>query len=144
MHCDEPENERSAACRPGSDRLRRDLRPLILEAAETASVYRYLLGLYPARFRDQVQSLYDGEMETIACLKGLMLLCADQPEKIRFPRSREGTLRALLELCYHRTRQAEEAYGARVVHPKHGTVFGILEAWARQRCGILAGLLGKL
>ena len=123
---------------------REALRPMMLACAETAAIYQYLLDLYPGKCRDRLQKLFEGEMETVACLKGVAVLWGQTPGKMRFPPAPREPSRKLLERAYYSTGRAAGAYADRSGEPEVGRIFGSLAARAEDRCLILAEILGRM
>ena len=116
-----------------------DLRSMLQACAETAAAYQYLLNLYPGKYRDQLRELFRGEMETVACLRGMALLAGEAPGKLKFPAAPRASVRSILERAYHATAGEAEAYGSRP-----GKVYGALAKRAEERCVVICQILGRL
>ena len=121
-----------------------ELRPMQQASVETAAIYQYLLNLYPGKCRDRIQQLFEGEMETVACLKGVAVLWGQSPGKMRFPPAPREPSRKLLEKAYYCTGRAAGNYGARAGEPEVGRIFQKLGEQAENRCLILAEILGRI
>ena len=121
-----------------------DLRPLLREAMEQAGAYRYLTTALIGKTRERAMLLYQGQMETIACLRGIGLLSGRGEELLKlWQPTREPVVR-LLEKCYHRSRRSMTEYMARSAGSEFGVVFRRLADREAEHCAILAGLLGRI
>lgn len=122
---------------------REDLGPMLQEAMELAGAYRYLTGSLTGRSREQAQRLYEGEMEVIACLKGIGILSGRPEEVLKLWQPTKGPGKKLLEKCYHRSRRCMTEYMARSAEGEFGVVFRALADREGEHCAIIAGLLGR-
>ncbi|MDD5863766.1 MAG: hypothetical protein PUD80_03895 [Firmicutes bacterium] len=120
---------------------RRDLRALELEALEAAAVYRSLSGVFTGRSREQVRQLYDGQMETVVCLRGIGRLSGGVGKAAQISAPEEPVGKAL-EKRFHCARRAMTEYTARTVDGEFGAVFQHLADLSRRECVLLAELLG--
>ena len=125
-----------------AEQPRGDLRALLLAAMEAAAVYRKLAGGASGRNREKLRRLYDGQMETAACLRGIGRLSgAGDARAVNISTPAEPIGKAL-EKRYHCTRRALTEYTARTVDGEFGAVFQRLADIQREQCVLLAELLG--
>ena len=122
---------------------RSDLRQLQFAAMELAGVYRHLAGTLTGKPREKARLLYEEEMETAACLKGLSILSGRKDDLLTIWTPSKEPKQKLLEKCYHQTRRCMVDYTARSAEPEFGCVFHRLAEKAGNRCAILAQLLGS-
>lgn len=128
----------------GPEMERMDLRPMMLEALETAETYRRLMAKAAGREKEILRRLYEGEMANISCLKGMSALSGTPVEKLKpLPGSKEPGRKGL-ERCYHRSRRALTEYTARSAESEFGVVFHRMAERERDLCGMVAELLGGL
>ena len=123
---------------------RSDLRQLQLAAMELAGIYRHLAGDLTGRQRELVRGLYEAEMETAQCLKGLSILSGRREDVLTIWTPAKEPARKLLERCYHQTRRCMVDYTARSAEPELGPVFQHLAHRAATRCALIAQLLGNI
>ena len=124
------------------DRGAPELGPLVGWSAESAAVYRQLLG-NSTKHRELLRKLYEGEQATLACLRGIGVLSGGREAASPLPPVREPAERALIK-CYHRTRRAMVEYTARSAGTEFGGLFRSLADRAQAQCLLLAQLLGSL
>lgn len=123
---------------------RGDLRALELAALEAAAVYRKLAGTFTGKTREKIRRLYDGQMETAVCLKGIGRLSGGgSGKKANVSAPDEPAFKAL-EKQYHCARRAMTEYTARTVDGEYGAVFQRMADIQREACWVLAELLGEL
>ena len=122
---------------------REDLEPMLQEAMELAGTYRYLTGTFTGKAREQARRLYEGQLEIIACLKGIGILSGRPEEVLKLWQPTKGSGKQLLERCYHRSRRCMAEYMARSAQGEFGVVFRALADREGEHCAIIAGLLGR-
>lgn len=120
------------------------LRGLLLAAGELAGNYRYLMGTLNGRSRELARALYEGQLEIVACLKGISVLSHQGEEALTLWTPEKSPAKKLLESCYHRTRRCMVDYSARSAEPEFGTVFLRLAELAGRSCILITRLLGTL
>ena len=123
---------------------REQLRPIWRARAENAAAYQYLLNLYPGKFRESLRRLYEGELETVACLRGLAQLAGEPVGKLRFPPAPRESMGRLLHRAFHATAGVEEACRTRAGEPETGKVYAQLAGQAGERCLVICQILGRL
>ena len=122
---------------------REELRAMLAACTEAAAGYEYLLNLYPGKYRDQLRELFRGEMEAVACLRGMALLAGETPGKQKFPPAPRGeSTRRILERAYRLTAAAADRYEAR--SGQNGRLFAALAKQAEERCVLICQILGRL
>lgn len=126
--------------RPGDS----DMRPLLLMAWESASVYRHLLGVLSGKQRERMKKLQEQAMRSVESLKGIRAISglpggALQP----LPIPKEPA-RRLLEKSFHRCRRLMTEYTARMPDPEYGIVYQGLADREREAGLVLAELIGSL
>ena len=119
-----------------------DLRGLQLSVMELMAIYRHLYGEALAKSRDRIRSLFRGERENLACLRGMCRLSGGAEGKEKTMTVPKLAAEKLLQLCYHKTRQAMAEYTARSVDPEFGEVFRQMAQREGEHCAILVQLLG--
>lgn len=122
---------------------RQELRQLRMAAAELASAYRYLTGIMTGKERTRAAALYQEQLETAACLKGIGILSGQGEEVLKLWKPSKEPARKMLEKCYHRSRRCMVEYMARSAEGEFGTVFRHLADREGAHCTILAGMLGR-
>jgi len=126
------------------EQVRSDLRQLQLAAMELAGIYRHLAGNLTGKPRELAKDLYEEEMETARCLKGLSILSGRKEDVLTIWTPSKEPARKLLEKCYHQTRRCRVDYTARSAEPELGCVFHVLAEKAGNRCCRIARLLGSI
>ena len=122
---------------------RGDLRALLLAAMEAAAIYRKLIGSTSGKKRETLHRLYEGQMETAACLRGIGRLSgAADTKAVNVPAPGDPAGKAL-EKQYHTARRTMAEYTARTVDGEFGAVYQHLADIQREQCVLLTRLLGS-
>ena len=123
---------------------RSDLRQMQLQSLELAGIYRYLAQHRTGKQQERARELYEAEMGTALCLKGLGILSGRQEDVLTPWHPIKAPGRKLLEKCYHQTRRCMVDYAARSAEPEFGCVFHTLAQQAEDRCTRITQLLGSI
>lgn len=118
------------------------LHSLLNAALEQAGAYRQLAAVLSGKAKDQAKALYDGQIQTIRCLKGIGLLSGGTEEVLKLWSPARESSRKLLEKCYHRSRRAMVAYMSLAAEPEFGAVYRSLADREGQHCAMIAEILG--
>ena len=121
-----------------------DIRPLLLAAAESAAVYRHLMGLLTGKSRERIKTLYRGAWRSLEALKGIQLMSGHPAGNLRTPPIPRELPRRLLEKSFHRALGQMTEYTARTLDPEFGVIWQGLADRERETVMILAELIGGM
>lgn len=119
-----------------------DLRKLLMAAMEQAAGYRSLMGVLTGRSKERAKGLYEGQLSTISCLKGIGVLSGKGEEVLKIWDPAREPVKKLLEKSYHRSRRAMIEYTSRSADTEFGVVFQRLAEREGKQCTLIAELLG--
>lgn len=119
-----------------------DLRRLLMAAMEQAAGYRSLAAVLTGRRKERAKALYEGQMATISCLKGIGILSGKGEEVLKIWDPAKEPVRKVLEKSYHRSRRAMIEYTSRSADAEFGAVFQRLAEREGKHCALIAELLG--
>ncbi len=120
------------------------LHQLLLSAAETAALYQALAGLLTGNPKEQARQLWEGQQETVFCLRGLLRLGKFSGDGVRSPKLPAMPAGKLLAQCYRRAKEALAEYAARSIDSEFGPVFRSLAQREERNCALIAGILGQI
>jgi len=123
---------------------RGDLRPLLLMAWESASVYRHLLGLLSGKQRERMKNLQEQAMRSVDSLKGIQSMYGQSAGNLRAQPVPKESARRMLEKSFHRCGRLMTEYTARALDPEYGVVYQGLADREREAGMILAELIGSM
>ena len=126
--------------RPGDS----DIRPLLLMAWESASVYRHLLGLLSGKQRERMKNLQEQAMRSVDSLKGIQSMYGQSAGNLRAQPVPKESARRMLEKSFHRCGRLMTEYTARALDPEYGVVYQGLADREREAGMILAELIGSM
>ena len=121
-----------------------NIRPLLLMAWESASVYRHLLGILPGKQRERMKKLQEQAMRSVESLKGIQTMSGQPAGYLRPQPVPKEPARRLLEKNFHRCGQLMTEYTARTLDPEYGVVYQGLADREREMGLVLAELIGSL
>ena len=121
-----------------------DLRPMLLNAAETVAVYRHLLGQMQGKPRQQIKQLLQMAQNTLHCLRGIQSMSGYPAGNLRTPPVPKELPRRLLEKSFHRAGRQIAEYTARTLDPEFGTVWQGLADREREAVMLLAQMIGEM
>lgn len=127
---------------PIQEPVREDLVNLLTQAARTMGMCRVIAGTVPTGARQQAGLLYQGARENVLCLEGICRLAGRKAGKFCTLPAETGRADRLLEICYHRCRQAMGDYTARSADPAFGAVFREMARREGENCWRIAWILG--
>lgn len=122
----------------------RELQKLIRESSELAAIYRRLQNSFSGCSRELARQLWQTEMSTLHCLRGIGILSRRGGEAVKVWEPGRTEPGKLLEQCYHRTRRCATEYTARSLDPEYGEVFRTLAQQCNSQCARIAQLLGRV
>ncbi len=108
--------------------------PALLAAAQALAEDYRTLG---------IQNLLEQQLDTVAVLKGLVILTGGSIPGSSLPAQQKQPRRRRLMGCYHQSRRAMAEYLARSASPETGAVYRLLSDRQAQHCVQLAALLGR-
>lgn len=126
----------------GMQPQREDLRGLLQLAREAAGDYRFLAAHMTGPAGEQAKLLYEGALDTAACLRGMQLLRGITPGKPGALPMNQQSVRQVLERSCRRARKMAVEYMSRSADAECGMVFMALAHREEDACVKLTGLLG--
>jgi len=120
-----------------------DIRPLLLMAWESASVYRQLLGLLSGKQREKMKKLQEQAMGAVNVLKGIQTMSGQPAGNLRPQPITKEPVRRLLEKSFYRCGRLMTEYTARALDPDYAVVYQGLADREREAAMILAELIGN-
>ena len=121
-----------------------DIRPLLLAAWESASVYRHISGLLSGKQRERIKKLQLQAMRSVEALKGICAMSGQPAGTLRPQPVSKEPVRRLLEKSFHRCGRLMTEYTARALDPEYGVVYQQLADRERETGMTLAELVGSM
>jgi len=122
----------------------RDIRPLLLTAAESVAVYSHLVQVLAGRQREAMTRLRDMARRSVNALKGIQSMSGHPAGNLRTPPVPKELPRQLLEKSFHRVQRQMTEFTARTLDPEFGVVYQGLTDREREAAMVLAELIGGM
>ena len=122
---------------------REGVRHLLYPAMENMTAYRNLSRRLPGKTGEIMARQYREMRKDIACMKGICRLRGEPVKPLRVVLPQDPP-RRMLEKCYHREKQFQEAFASRSEDTDYGGAFRKLADQSRNRSVQLLELLGEM
>lgn len=121
-----------------------DILNMVFHSHGLAGLYQGLQKQLAGQENARIRELYRQHRDLTACLKGMLLISGETLPGLPPMVPATGSLRSVLEGCFHRESRLENALAARSGDKNLGNVFRMLEKQAVSRTAAVLELLGEI